>query len=75
MRDLSQYEVLNPAFTTQQVEELEPNHAVIEVTPLMNGYGHTLGNASSCCKYICIRTDHTSRSKRIIRKNYRITEI
>ena len=45
MRDLSQYEVLNPSFETKLVEELEANHAVIEVTPLMNGYGHTLGNA------------------------------
>ena len=45
MRDLSQYEVLNPAFETKQLEEIEPHHAIIEVSPLMNGYGHTLGNA------------------------------
>ncbi len=45
MRDLSQYEVLNPGFETKVLEELEPNQAVIEISPLMNGYGHTIGNA------------------------------
>ena len=45
MRDLSQYEVLNPGFETKVLEELEPNQAMIEISPLMNGYGHTLGNA------------------------------
>lgn len=45
MRDLSQYEILNPAFETKQFEEISPNHAVIEISPLMKGYGHTIGNA------------------------------
>jgi DNA-directed RNA polymerase subunit alpha len=45
MRDLSQYEVLNPVFETKVVKELEDNRCVIEISPLMNGYGHTLGNA------------------------------
>lgn len=45
MRDLSQYEVLNPSFETKVLEEVEPNHAIIEISPLMNGYGHTIGNA------------------------------
>ncbi len=45
MRDLSQYEVLNPTFETKEIKNLGPNHALVEITPLMNGYGHTLGNA------------------------------
>ena len=45
MRDLNQYEVLNPSFETKLLEEVEANHAGIEISPLMNGYGHTIGNA------------------------------
>ena len=45
MRDLNQYEVLNPSFETKLLEEVEANHAIIEISPLMNGYGHTIGNA------------------------------
>ncbi len=45
MRDLSQYEILNPAFETKLFEEISPDHAVIEISPLMKGYGHTIGNA------------------------------
>ncbi|MBQ6436255.1 DNA-directed RNA polymerase subunit alpha [bacterium] len=45
MRDLNQYEVLNPGFETKMIEEIAPNYGVIEISPLMNGYGHTLGNA------------------------------
>lgn len=36
---------MNPNFTTRVVEELGDNQAVVEITPLLNGYGHTLGNA------------------------------
>jgi DNA-directed RNA polymerase subunit alpha len=45
MRDLSQYEVMNPTFEVKEIQALEKNHALIELSPLMNGYGHTLGNA------------------------------
>lgn len=45
MRDLNQYPVMNPDFTVKVVEELGDNHARLEVSPLLNGYGHTLGNA------------------------------
>jgi DNA-directed RNA polymerase subunit alpha len=45
MKDLNQYEVLNPTFETKMVEDLGDNRALIELAPLMNGYGHTLGNA------------------------------
>lgn len=45
MRDLNQYEVMNPTFEVKELEVLEPNHSLIEISPLINGYGHTLGNA------------------------------
>ncbi|MDR0463460.1 MAG: DNA-directed RNA polymerase subunit alpha [Pseudomonadales bacterium] len=45
MRDLNQYPVMNPDFTVKVVEELGTNHARLELSPLLNGYGHTLGNA------------------------------
>jgi DNA-directed RNA polymerase subunit alpha len=45
MRDLQQYPVMNPTFTTRVVEDLGDNQALVEISPLLNGYGHTLGNA------------------------------
>jgi DNA-directed RNA polymerase subunit alpha len=45
MKDLNQYEVMNPSFECKEVEILDNHHCVIEISPLMNGYGHTLGNA------------------------------
>ena len=45
MRDYKQYEVYKPTFETKQLEDLGDNQAIIEISPLMNGYGHTLGNA------------------------------
>ncbi len=45
MRDLNQYEVSNPTFETKEIEQLGPNHSLIEISPLLNGYGHTLGNS------------------------------
>lgn len=45
MRDLNQYEVMNPTFEVKELEVLAPNHSLIEITPLINGYGHTLGNS------------------------------
>lgn len=45
MRDLNQYEVMNPTFEVKELEVLAPNHSLIEIAPLINGYGHTLGNS------------------------------
>lgn len=45
MSDYNQYEITNPTFTTKEVETLGTHHSVIEISPLLNGYGHTLGNA------------------------------
>ncbi|MDO5561581.1 MAG: DNA-directed RNA polymerase subunit alpha [bacterium] len=45
MRDLNQYEVMNPTFEVKELEKLSDNHSLIEISPLINGYGHTLGNS------------------------------
>lgn len=45
MRDLQQYPVMNPTFSTRVAKDPGDNQALIEISPLLNGYGHTLGNA------------------------------
>ncbi len=45
MRDLNQYEVMNPTFEIKETESLGDHHSLVEVSPLINGYGHTLGNS------------------------------
>ena len=45
MRELTKYEAMNPSFGVEVIKEIAPNHAVIEIDPLMQGFGHTLGNA------------------------------
>ena len=45
MSDHSQYEITNPTFVTKELEVLDKHRSVIEISPLLNGYGHTLGNA------------------------------
>ena len=45
MRDLNQYEVMNPTFEVKELEKLSETQSLIEISPLINGYGHTLGNS------------------------------
>jgi DNA-directed RNA polymerase subunit alpha len=45
MRELNKYPVMNPTFSVKVAKNLGPSHALLEVSPLLNGYGHTLGNA------------------------------
>jgi len=45
MRDLSKYEVMKPNFAIETTEELAPHHKILTIEPLVQGYGHTLGNA------------------------------
>ena len=45
MIDLNKYPAMSPNFSVKVAEEITPNHAVINVEPLLQGYGHTLGNA------------------------------
>lgn len=45
MRDLNQYEIMNPTFEVKEIEKISDNHSLIEISPLLNGYGHTLGNS------------------------------
>jgi DNA-directed RNA polymerase subunit alpha len=45
MRDLTKYEATNPMFTTKVAEDLGSNHQIIELDPLLQGFGHTVGNA------------------------------
>ena len=45
MRDLNKYEAMNPNFSMTVAKEVATNQAIVEIDPLLQGYGHTLGNA------------------------------
>jgi len=45
MKDLNQYEILNPAFGVKELSRDGENDVTFEISPLLNGYGHTIGNA------------------------------
>ncbi|MCL2110533.1 DNA-directed RNA polymerase subunit alpha [Microgenomates group bacterium] len=45
MRDLTKYEATNPIFTTKVAQDLGANHQIVELNPLLQGFGHTIGNS------------------------------
>lgn len=45
MIDLNKYPAMRPNFSVKVAEEIAPNHAVINIEPLLQSYGHTVGNA------------------------------